>query len=138
MNHSAIEPVVATAYASEHDAIVGAVQHYIDGSRAGRSELMRPAFHADAMIIGYFGGSLIVSPIQKLFDLIDGNGPAPDIEARIAGIQLHETIASVHLEVENWSGNVVPPNAHMSDLFQLIRTEQGWRIVQKLFHQHAF
>jgi len=137
MNQSAIDSVVKTTYASEHDAIVRAIQYYIDGSLAGRSELMRPGFHPDAIIVGHFGGSLIFSPIQKLFDLIDGNGPAPDIEARIAGVDLFDTVACVHLEVEHWSGDVVDADAHMSDLFTLIKTDEGWRISQKMFHQHT-
>jgi hypothetical protein len=55
-------------YAAEHDAIVRTLQYYIEGSRAGKSELMRPGFHPDATIVGHFGGDLIFGPIQKLFD----------------------------------------------------------------------
>ena len=134
MNHPATAPAVRTHYASEHDAIVETVQYYIEGSRAGRSELMRPGFHADATIVGYFGGDLIFAPIQKLFDLIDGNGPAPEIEPRFASIDMLETIAVVRLEVDHWSGHVVGPDARMSDLFNLVKTEAGWRISQKMFH----
>jgi len=125
-----------TSYATEYDAIVRTLQYYIEGSRAGKSDLMRPGFHADATIVGYFGGDLVYGPIQKLFDLIDSNGPAPDIAPRFASIDLLGTIAVVRLEVEHWSGNIVGPDDHMSDLFTLLKTEAGWQITQKMFHLH--
>ncbi len=34
------------------------MQLYIDGGKAGKSELMRPAFHPDASFVGYAGGKL--------------------------------------------------------------------------------
>ena len=68
-------------YLTEHNAIVKTLQHYIDGSRAGNSELMHPAFHPDATLVGYVGGNLLFTPIKVLFDWIDENGPAPDIES---------------------------------------------------------
>jgi len=35
---------------SEFDAIIKAVQPYIDGAKAGRGDDMKPAFHKDAMM----------------------------------------------------------------------------------------
>ena len=119
----------------DYDAIIRTVQQYIEGSRDGKSEVMRSGFHAEATIVGFFGGGLVSGPIQKLFDLIDGNGPAPDIEPRFASIEVLETIAVVHLEVKRWSGKVIGPEPRtMSDLFNLIKTESGWKIAQKMFH----
>ena len=40
-------------YLTEYDGIVKAMQLYLDGSKQGRSELMRPAFHPDASFVGY-------------------------------------------------------------------------------------
>lgn len=120
---------------SDYDAIIEAVQQYIDGSRDGKSEVMRSSFHSDATIFGFFGGGLVSGPIQKLFDLIDGNGPAPDLEPRFACIEVLETIAVVHLQVKRWSGKVIGSEPRtMSDLFGLIKTESGWKISHKMFH----
>jgi hypothetical protein len=44
----------------EYNAISETLQHYIDGSRAGNSELMRPAFHPDASVVGYVGDNLLL------------------------------------------------------------------------------
>ena len=122
---------------TDYDAIVKTLQHYIDGSQAGRSELMRPAFHSEATIVGYAGGNLLFGPIQQLFDWIDGNGPAPDIEPTFASIEILDSIAVVRLEIKEWSGNLAGSGVHMSDLFNLIKTEKGWKISQKLFHWHS-
>ncbi len=126
-----------TSYADDHDAIVRTMQYYIDGCRTGKSHLMRPGFHADARLVGYFGGELYYSPIQVLFEWIDANGPAPDIEPRFASIEIVETIAVVRLEVERWSGALAGSDVHMSDLFMLLKTDAGWQITQKMFHVHA-
>ena len=123
-------------YLTEHEAIVKIIHAYIEGSKAGNSELMRPAFHSNASLVGYANGSLLFTPVQVLYDWIDGNGPAPHIQPDFASIEILETIAVVRLEVKEWSGKIVGSGVHMSDLFNLIKTEDGWRISQKLFHWH--
>ena len=75
---------------------------------------MRPGFHSDATIVGYAGSNLLFGPIQQLFDWIDGNGPAPDIEPTFASIEILETIAVVRLEVKQWSGKIAGSGVHMS------------------------
>jgi hypothetical protein len=86
------------------------MQHYLDGGRNGKSELMTPGFHPDATIAGYCGGRLLTGPIQQLFDWIDRNGPAPNIIARFAEIDVLSTIALVRLEVDGWSAEIVGPD----------------------------
>ena len=122
---------------SDYEAIFRALQYYIDGSLAGKSELMQPGFHEQATIVGHFGGGLVFGPIQKLYELIDGNGPAPDIQPKVASIEVLDTIAVVRLEVAHWSGKVIGEDAHMTDLFNLVKTETGWKVSQKMFHLHA-
>jgi hypothetical protein len=122
---------------AEYNAIVNVLQMYNDGSRAGNSELMRPAFHPDAKLVGYVGDTLLFSPSQVLFDWIDTNGPAPDIEPSFASIDILDSIAVVRLEVKQWSGKNAGSGVHMSDLFTLLKTEDGWKISQKMFHWHS-
>jgi hypothetical protein len=126
-----------SAYAAEYDAIVETMQRYIEGSRAGKSDLMRPGFLADATIVGYVGGTMLSGPIQQLYDWIDGNGPAPHIEPRFSSVEMLDTIAVVRLEVERWSGELAGSEVHMSDAFTLVKTEDGWKIAHKIFHWHA-
>ena len=123
-------------YLTEYDAIVATMQRYLEGGRAGKSELMRPAFHSDATIVGYCGGALLTGSIEQLFAWIDGNGPAPGLEPRITSVEIVQTVAVVRLEVAHWSGKLAGPGARMSDVFTLLKTDSGWKISHKTFHWH--
>ena len=112
------------------------MQKYIDGSRQGKSELMRSAFHPDASFFGYAGEQLAIGT-KFLFDWIDKNGPAPNIEPRIVSVDILDSIAVVRLEVSGWSGKLAGSGVRMSDLFTLLNTPDGWKIIQKAFHWHA-
>ncbi len=126
----------AQTFVSEYDAIVNTMKGYVDGVRAGRSELMRPAFHPAATFFGHYPGGVMEGPVQPLFDWIDGNGPAPNIESRIVNVEILGTIAYVRLELEGLSGRLAGNGVTMSDIFTLMITGDGWRIVQKAFHWH--
>jgi Putative lumazine-binding len=43
-------------------------------------------------------------------------------------------IAAVRLEVDGWSGALAGPDVRMSDIFTLLKTDTGWKIIQKAFH----
>ncbi len=121
----------AATNVSEHDVIAKVVQRYIDGARSGRGDDMKPAFHKDATIFGYVGADLFAGPIEKLFDWNDENGPATGLQARIANIDLIDTVATVRLELDNWTGN------RFTDLFTLLKLDGKWKIMNKVFHLHA-
>ena len=116
---------------SEYDVIAGVVERYLHGARSGRSDDMRPAFHADATIFGYAGDHLFAGPIQQLFDWNEANGPARELEARIASIDLVDTVATLRLELDNWTGQ------RFTDLFTLLKVDGEWKITNKVFHLHA-
>ena len=88
---------------------------------------MKPAFHQDATIFGYAGTDLFAGPIQKLFDWNDQNGPATELQARIASIG---TVATVRLELDNWTGH------RYTDLFTMLKVDGEWQIMNKVFHLH--
>jgi hypothetical protein len=121
---------------SQQDEILKTLQLYIDGSKQGNSEVMRPAFHPQASFFGYAGDQLAIGT-QFLFDWIDRNGPAPYIESRVVSVDVLESIAVVRLEVANWSGTLAGSGVRMSDLFTLLRMPDGWKIIQKAFHWHS-
>lgn len=124
-------------YVTQHDAIVKTMKGYVDGVREGKSELMRPVFHPAATFFGQYPGGVMAGPIQQLFDWIDKNGPAPDIQYRFASVEILGTIAYLHLELEGLSGSLAGEGVSMSDIFTLMATEEGWTIVQKAFHWHV-
>ena len=116
---------------SEYDVIAKIVQHYIDGAKSGRGDDMKPAFHTDATIFGYVGADLFAGPIKRLFDWNDENGPATELQARIASIDLVDTVATVRLELDDWTGS------RFTDLFTLLKVDGEWKIMNKVFHLHS-
>lgn len=122
-------------YSTQYDAIVKTIQIYIEGGRQGKSEVMRPVFHPGASFFGFVGGKLATG-LPFLFDWVDKNGPAPDIQPRFVSVDVLESIAVVRLEVDGWSGALSGSGVRMSDVFTLLKTPEGWRIIQKAFHWH--
>ncbi len=115
---------------NEYGVIAKVVQHYIDGAKSGRGDEMKPAFHKDATIFGYVGADLFAGPIQQLFARNDENGPATGLQARIASVDLIDTVATVRLELDNWTGH------RFTDLFTLLKVDGEWKIMNKVFHLH--
>jgi putative lumazine-binding protein len=85
---------------------------------------------------GYCQGVEYSGSIEHVFEWVTANGPAPDIEPRFARIEIIETIAIVHLEVQRWSGKLAGANSHASDVFTLLKLNGEWKITHKLFHWH--
>ncbi len=115
----------------ESEAITKVVQHYLDGARTGSGATMSPAFHQDATIFGYIGPDLFAGPIQILFDWNDENGPAKELQAEIASIEIFDSIATVRLELDNWTGH------RFTDLFNMLKVDGEWKIMNKVFHLHS-
>jgi len=115
---------------SDYEAITRLVQHYIDGAVSGNGNDMKPAFHDDATIFGYVGPDLFAGPIQGLYDWNDENGPAKDLIFRIASIDIVDTIASVRVETDNWTGH------RFTDFFNVLKLDGEWKIMNKIFHLH--
>jgi hypothetical protein len=104
---------------------------YVEGARTGKGSVMRPAFREDATIFGFVGDTLLAGPIEQLFDWNDANGPAKDVAATVAAIDVAGTVACARVELANWTGH------RYTDVFTLLKDERGWRITQKAFHAHA-
>jgi len=119
-----------TTNINEYEAIEKAIQPYLDGARSGKGDEMRAAFHKDATIFGYVGPDLFAGPIEHLFAWNDQNGPATGLQAQIASIDLIGSVATVRLELDNWTGH------RFSDLFTLLKGDGEWKIMNKVFHLH--
>ncbi len=115
---------------NEYDAIAKTIQHYINGARSGRGADMKPAFHQDATIFGYVGDDLFAGPIQQLFDWNDQNGPATELEIRLASVDVFDSVAAVRLEMDNWTGH------RFTDIMTLLKIDGEWKIMNKVFHLH--
>jgi Putative lumazine-binding len=53
-----------------------------------------------------------------------------DLNANIANIDIAGTIATVRLELDNWTGT------NYTDLFTPLKVDGHWKIMNKVFHVH--
>jgi len=112
------------------EAISSVIQTYAEGGHRGDAAIMKPAFRENATIHGYIGGGLLAGPIQILFDWVTENPPAPDLKAKIANIDLTETVATARVEITNWLG------FRFTDQFTLLKENGAWIITSKVFHTY--
>jgi len=84
-----------------------------------------------ARIMGAMADTSFIAPIQELFDRTDKRGPAPELQARIVGIDIANTCATVRLELDQWAGR------RFTDLFTLVKVDGKWLIANKVFHLHG-
>ncbi len=115
----------------DDQAIRRTLQHYLNGAISGKSADLRPAFHEDAMLHGYLGPEYTAMPIAKFYEWHEANGPATNLSARVAGIDIEGTIATARLELDDWTGH------RFTDMFTLLKHGGEWKIISKVFHLHA-
>ena len=115
----------------DRERIAAVIDLYAAGAREGRGETMKPAFHVEATIFGHVGGAPWGGPIQKLYEHVDRDGPAPRLRYAIAGIDIAGDVAAARVEIEDWSGR------RYTDLFTLLELDGTWKIVNKVFHRHS-
>ena len=114
-----------------YEAIAATLQYYIEGARTGDSALMRKAFLETAHIRGSYGGKPVDWTLSEFCELIDKNGPAAEIAARIVTIDHSGGAAMARLEAENWRGT------RYADFFVLLKIGTDWRIASKVFFAHS-
>ena len=114
-----------------HADILCVIDHYLTGARSGSSERMSEAFHPNATMYGHLGDELFGGPIETLYEWHDKNGPAPDLRANVAVVDQHGSVATVRVEIDDWTG------MRFTDAFTLLRTDGRWQIVNKVFHLHT-
>ncbi len=130
-----LEPTRAGSKAQElpaaaEKAIEEAIGKYIEGGRAADSAIMKPVFHENAQMSGPEGDGAFSGPIQALYDYVDGNGPAPDLEVRIVNITVSdERAASVILHADHWHGK------NFTDHFHLLKMDGTWKILSKIYSE---
>ncbi len=111
-------------------AIASVIEIYTEGGRRGDAAIMKRAFRKNATIHGYISGNLLAGPIQILLDWVTENPPAPNLDARIASIDIAETIATARVEISDWLGH------RFTDQFTLLKENGEWTITSKVFHTY--
>lgn len=120
---------VSTSF-DDYSAIRAVIGLYIQAGKEAKSDIMKPAFHKDAIIFGTAGKEVTGGPIKGLFDYIDQNPKATNLEAEITTIDIANNIAHVRVESNNWNG------ARYSDMFLLLKDKNEWKIITKIYYDH--
>ncbi len=116
--------------AAAKKAIEEVVGKYIEGGRAADSSIMKPAFHENAQMSGPAEDGAFSGPIQALYDFVDSNGPATDLDMRIVSITISdERAASVVLHADRWHGK------NFTDHFHLLKIAGTWKILSKIYSE---
>lgn len=115
---------------SDYQEVKDTLNKYLEAGKKGKSEIMKPAFYKDAIMYNADNGAINGGEIKALFDYIDNNPAAPEIEAEITSIDIADNIAYARVESNNWHG------ARFSDMFLLLKDNGKWKILTKVFHTH--
>lgn len=114
----------------DYQAIAETLQDYVDGARVPRADQMRSAFLTSGKIFGHLGDHMLADPIEALFEWHEENGPATEVVAQFSILDVCETIAVVRVEADNWTGH------RFTDYMSLLKVDDKWQIVNKIFHNH--
>jgi Putative lumazine-binding len=122
--------MTVTETATDREAIVAAVQLYIDGASKGDADKLREGFHESAWMYGAIGERRFDMPISQMIDVVTGQPLDADgaFRARITSIEQVGDAATATLEEEGCWGNIA-----FTDFFNLQKIDGAWKIVNKSF-----
>ncbi|WP_430905594.1 nuclear transport factor 2 family protein [Maribacter sp. 2-571] len=110
--------------------IIGTLNIYSKGAKAGDSRVMQKAFHPLAQIYGQLENERFEHPIKTLFDYVDEHEPSQDLQFIIRSIDKSGEGASARVEISNWHGHM------FTDFFTLLKIDDRWLITNKIFITH--
>ncbi|MES9512176.1 nuclear transport factor 2 family protein [Streptomyces sp. NPDC000609] len=123
--------VAATVPAMEK-AVLKPLHAYIRGHATGDPTHFRDAFLPTAHIEGIRDGSFVSWRLDEYCTLFQGQ-PVPDEPTRtrrIDAIDVHGTVATATMTLLHGADT-------FTDIFLLVRADDGWRIANKAYHRHA-
>lgn len=118
--------------AMEQDGIRQAINFYIEGLREGSVETLKQAFHTEATMCGYLGETMMIVPIQGLYDFVASHdAPAKTgepFEASVVAIEIAGSVASARITEKSYQG------FDFTTFFHLLKIDERWWIVGKVFN----
>lgn len=117
-------------YVQEYNAVLEALSKYSEGCARADGSIMKPAFHADAVMFTVADGGVTRSPSQALFDGIDNDFTPSSPTSAVVTVDLVGDVASARVDTDDLDG------FRFSDFFHLLKTGGRWQIVAKTFYTH--
>lgn len=114
----------------DYEAVKDTLNKYIEAGRAGKSSILHPYVHKDALMFGRTNGELSGGSIEELFVYLDTHPAAKEMKAEITTIDIAEGIAYAKIESNNWNG------ANFTDMFLLVKDGKDWKILTKTYYTH--
>ncbi|MBL4761907.1 MAG: nuclear transport factor 2 family protein [Gammaproteobacteria bacterium] len=115
---------------NEYNAVVEALQPYIQSAKDGNSERIRTAFYDHAHIVGSMNGTFLNMDADSFKDAIQGGGESPEVQHKIAWVDISGPAAAVKLEFINWIG------FRFTDFLVLYKNDGKWKISAKVYDSH--
>jgi hypothetical protein len=124
-------PAPATGSA---DAVLEPLHAYIRGHATGDPMHFQAAFLPTAHVEGIRDGAFVSWPLAEYCALFPGR-PAPDESTRSrridsVDVDVHGTVATATMTLEHGADT-------FTDVFLLVRLDDGWRIANKVYHRHV-
>ncbi len=115
----------------EYQAVINGLMPYLDGARAGDGEKAASALFDHARVVGSMDGQFAKFDIPEFKQAITDLGEAPDVEYRIAWVDISGPAAAVKVELINWLG------FRFTDFFILYKHEGEWKVSGKVYDSHS-
>jgi hypothetical protein len=119
-------------HSDELQSIKDTITLYIDGVHNGDVEMLRKAFHSEAMMYGANPNNITIVKIQGLYDFVSANTPLSQTnephQCFITSIQHAGNAASSEMIEESAYGN------NYKNYFHLLKIDGTWLIVSKTYN----
>lgn len=112
----------------EYQQIISVLKKYVDGLSTGNVKQLQEVFHKDAIMYGYWEKHFVEGGINNLYESVTKHGSAPNIETHIDVLYKADDIALARIVYEKNAAN-----KNGQDLHSLIRIDDEWKVIAKLF-----
>lgn len=116
----------------EKEAIRQAIDCYVQGSYRADRNLLKRAFQQDAKMYGIMRGQYVMMDAAAFIDSLCSSRSMEeegvDFCAEVDITTVCGNVAAVVVQEHNFGGAM-----DFTDLFQLVKTNEGWKIVSKAF-----
>ena len=117
--------------ANEYKDVARVAASYIEALRTGSVDMLSGIFHEDSVTYGTVEGELVGgSAGNPTADFIKTYGKSPDLEAHIDVLDLSPGTAVVRVVMEKDA-----IGSECNENLVLIKLDQGWTVIAKVFHQ---
>jgi hypothetical protein len=117
---------------TSEDQINATIQTYFDCMYESSADKTRAAFHPDAKITGYMGGSLQQMPVEEFAEFVAKQQPS----AQSQGLPARLDVLSIEIAGDTAVARVRDDYLGITfrDTLSLIQADGQWLIYNKLFH----